>query len=126
MTLTLNLDLDIIQIHLHTKFHGPRCYNYRNMNYCPVNFRPITGGQKVMHKSPPAPPRISTGRLKNKQKELQLGRLDHHTPTKSRLQEHSFRGGHKGVKMFHLPLTSTINQFLPRSSHHVPRNPSGC
>ncbi len=42
MTLTLNANLDIIQIHLHTKFHDPRCYSYRNMNYCLVNFGPVT------------------------------------------------------------------------------------
>ena len=60
MTLTLNVDLDIIQIHLHTKFHGPRCYSYRNINYCSVNFGPVTDGQKVTHKSLPC---ISTGRL---------------------------------------------------------------
>ena len=43
--MTLTLDLDIIKIHLHTKFHGPRCYSYQNMNYCLVNFGPVTEGQ---------------------------------------------------------------------------------
>ncbi len=45
MTLTFKVDLDIIQIHPHTKFRDRRCYSYRDMNYCLVNFGPVTDGQ---------------------------------------------------------------------------------
>ncbi len=45
MTLTFKVDLDDIQIHPPTKFRGPRYYSYRDMNYCLVNFGPVTDGQ---------------------------------------------------------------------------------
>ena len=72
MTLNFKVGLHIIQIHPHTKFRDPRCHRYRDMNYCLVNFGPLTDGQtdrqadrwKVTHKSPPC---ISTGGLKKLQ-----------------------------------------------------------
>ncbi len=35
----------VIMMYDYTKFHGPRYYSYRDMNYCLVNFGPVTDGQ---------------------------------------------------------------------------------
>ncbi len=45
MTLNFKVGLDDNQIHISTTFRGPRYYSYRDMNYCLVNFGPVTDGQ---------------------------------------------------------------------------------
>ncbi len=71
MTLTFKVDPDGIQVHLHTKFHGPSLntdgdmnfgqVNFGQVNFGQVNFGQVTDRRKAMHKSPLC---ISTGGLK--------------------------------------------------------------
>ena len=62
-----NPDPDMVNIHLHTKFHHPRCNTSRDMNFGPLEFWSSdrqtdrqTDGQKAAHINPPC---IGTGEL---------------------------------------------------------------
>ncbi len=58
MTLTFEVNIEVIHVHVLTQFHDPICYSLGVMNYLLVFFN----RQKAMHKSQSC---ISTGGLKN-------------------------------------------------------------
>ncbi len=77
MTLTLKVNPAGIQVHLHTKLCDPSCNTYGDMNYCLVNFGPVTDRRKAMHKSPLC---MSTGGLKNPMLTASSGVADRQVP----------------------------------------------